>query len=92
MRKLITTALLAGALAAAAPAHADPESDFLGYMSAHGAMVNPFTSGFLISGGNAACNDIRAGVPADQVRVAYPGASDQAIRELVTGAHLYLCP
>ena len=92
MKSLTAIALGAAALLLAAPAAADPETEFLDYMSAHGATINPFTRGFLIGGGNAACSDINAGIPVDQVRVPYPGASDQNVRDLVAGAALYLCP
>lgn len=89
---IIVLATLSIGMLSAPVASAADEEGFLGYMSQHGATVTPFTRGFLLGGGNAACADIARGVPVDQVRVPYPGASDQALRDLAYGASLFLCP
>ncbi|MEX7474604.1 DUF732 domain-containing protein [Mycobacterium adipatum] len=89
---IIVLATLSIGMLSAPVAFAADEEGFLGYMSQHGATVTPFTRGFLLGGGNAACADIARGVPVGQVRVPYPGATDQALRDLAVGASLFLCP
>lgn len=96
MRTLILSALAAGAVVTAAPAAADPQSDFLGILSnTPGFTVNGFTGPLLVGAGNAVCGDLRAGTPVDvaaQHAMSYPGATNFGARAMVTAAQQTLCP
>ena len=58
----LVSAAVAGALMAAAPAHADDQS-FLNYLEAHGQSTTawPFSPGKLVMFGQMICTNIRSG-------------------------------
>lgn len=97
-RARILTAAVAGvaALAVAAPAAADPDSDFLNVLgNTPGVTVNGFTAPMLTGAGHQACDRLQAGMSVDDTVAAmmgYPGASTGTMRALVSAAQQTLCP
>ena len=94
IRELV--AATAVALVLAAPAHADPESDFLAVLSeTPGVTVNGFTGPLLTGAGQQACGHLRDGMSFDDTVAAmmwYPGATNAAMKALVRAAQQTLCP
>lgn len=84
------------ALAVAAPAAADPESDYLNLLGqTPGVTVNGFTTPMLSGAGHQACGHLQSGMSFDDTvgaMMGYPGASTGTMRALVSAAQQTLCP
>lgn len=96
MKRGIAATAAAIALATAAPAAATPEDDYVNVLAnTPGFTVNGFTRIPLTAAGNTICTDLRAGMtPEDSAAkmMAYPGATNVGIKQMVAAAQQTLCP
>jgi hypothetical protein len=92
-----TLALLAAGatvVIAAAPAHADPETDYLDTLAAQGIDLETVNTRRLVNFGKVACADISRGGEEQAVRhlASFPGADPVRVQAVVSTAHEKLCP
>lgn len=96
MKWMTGPAVIAAAVALAAPSQADPQSDFLAILSdTPGVTVNAFTGPMLTGAGQQACGHLHDGMNFDDTVNAmmwYPGASNALMKALVRAAQQTLCP
>ncbi|BCO35424.1 DUF732 domain-containing protein [Mycobacterium heckeshornense] len=90
----LLAALAATAVIAAAPAHADPEAEYLDTLAGQGFDLTAVNTRRLINFGKAACADIGTGGEERAVRhlASFPGADPARVRAVVSTAHEKLCP
>lgn len=96
MKRVVLLALAALALVVAAPAHADPDGDFLSIISnSPGTFGGPINNGVYLNTGHRACDLLRGGTSyqdtVDQL-VAPPFITAYTARLSTDAAQTALCP
>ena len=99
----ILTGAAAAAIAFAAPADADPQSDYLDLLTSEGFRMQLISQPEAISYGNMACDDIRSGETSEEATThvksvlpapasVFPRIATAAAQRLVDAAQQKLCP